>query len=380
MTTKAPTPIDRVIDQALADQRLVGMVVMVAQDGRPLYSRAAGLADREAVVPMREDAVFRLASITKPFVSAAVMRLVETGVLALDAPVTRWLPEFRPRLVDGSEPTITIARLLSHTAGLGYALQEAGGLYQRLGISDGLDLVDFDLAENLRRLAEAPLFYAPGTSWRYSLALDVLGAVVAAATGKTLAAALRALVSDPLGLVDTDFTVADPTRLVTPYADGQPAPVRMTDGMAVPLWEGHVTFTPSRIHHPEAYQSGGAGLAGTAGDVLRFLEAIRTGGTPILAADTVAAMLRDQIDPAVETRGPGWGFGYGWAVLRDPVTAGVPQSRGTIAWGGVYGHSWFVDPAKGLSVVALTNGAFEGMNGPFTQQLTAAVYEAIGAR
>lgn len=380
MTDKAPAPLDRVIDSALADRRLVGAVVMVAQDGRPLYSRAAGLADREAAVPMREDAVFRLASITKPIVSAAVMRLVETGVLALDAPVTRWLPDFRPRRPDGTPAVITIAQLLSHTAGLGYALQETGGLYQRLGISDGLDLVDFDLDENLRRLAEAPLFYAPGTSWRYSLALDVLGAVVAAATGKTLAAAVRELVTGPLGLADTDFVAVDPGRLVTPYADGQPAPVRMTDGMAVPIWEGHVTFAPSRIHHPEAYQSGGAGLAGTAGDVLRFLETIRTGGGPILASGTVATMLSDQIDPALETRGPGWGFGYGWAVLRDPVAAGVPQSAGTIAWGGVYGHSWFVDRAKGLSVVALTNGAFEGMIGPFTTQLTAAVYETIGAR
>jgi len=380
MTDKAPAPIDRVIDSALSDRRLVGAVVMVAHDGRPLYSRAAGLADREAAVPMREDAVFRLASITKPIVSAAIMRLVETGVLALDAPVTRWLPDFRPRLADGTRTVITIGQLLSHTAGLGYAFQEAGGLYQRLGISDGLDLVDFDLDENLRRLAEAPLFYAPGTSWRYSLALDLLGAVVAAATGKTLGAVVRELVTGPLGLADTDFVAADPARMVTPYADGQPAPVRMTDGMAVPLWGSHVIFAPSRIHHPEAYQSGGAGLAVTAGDVLRFLETIRTGGGPILAPETVATMLRDHVDPAVETRGPGWGFGYGWAVLRDPVAAGVPQSAGTIAWGGVYGHSWFVDPAKGLSVVALTNGAFEGMIGPFTQQLVSAVYETIDAR
>src|SRR3954464_2070962 len=106
--------IDAAIDRALVEKRLVGTVVLVARDGRLVYRRAAGLADREAGRPMREDAVFRFSSVTKPFVSVAVMKLVEDGKLRLDDPVTKWLPDFRPRLADGTEPVITLRQLLNH--------------------------------------------------------------------------------------------------------------------------------------------------------------------------------------------------------------------------------------------------------------------------
>ncbi|WP_392387851.1 serine hydrolase domain-containing protein [Burkholderia gladioli] len=204
--------LDAVFDQALRERRLVGAVAIVARHGEILYRRAQGLADREAGRPMREDTLFRLASVTKPIVALAVLRLVARGELALDAPVTRWLPEFRPRLADGSEPLVTIHHLLTHTSGLGYWLLEgAGSVYDRLGISDGIDLRDFDLDENLRRLASAPLSFAPGSGWQYSLALDVLGAVVERATGQPLAGAVDALVAQPLGMRDCGFVSAEPS-------------------------------------------------------------------------------------------------------------------------------------------------------------------------
>ena len=115
-------------------------------------------------------------------------------------------------------------------------------------------------------------------------------------------------------------------------------------------------------------------MVGTAHDVLRFLEAIRGGGAPILELATVARMTADQVGPQAETSGPGWGFGYGWAVLADPAAAATPQSKGTFRWGGVYGHSWFVDPARALTVVALTNTAIEGMAGAFVTEVRDAVY------
>jgi CubicO group peptidase (beta-lactamase class C family) len=96
-------------------------------------------------------------------------------------------------------------------------------------------------------------------------------------------------------------------------------------------------------------------MAGTAPDVLTFLEAIRKGGSPILKPETVRQMMADQVGPQAQTQGSGWGFGFGWAVLADPRLTGTPQAKGTIQWGGAYGHSWFVDPASGLTVVALTN-------------------------
>lgn len=367
--------LDVAIDAALTENRLVGAVVMVARDGEVHYRRAAGLLDREAGQPMQEDAIFRLSSVTKPLVAAATMRLVERGIIALDQPVTRWLPAFRPALGDNSRPEITLHQLLSHTSGLSYRfLEPEGSAYHRLAVSDGLDQPGLALDDNLRRLTQAPLSFAPGSGWRYSLGFDVLGKVLETATGKPLADIMREEVTGPLGMVDTGFAVTDRTRLAAAYANGDEIPDRMEGDVAVPLWEGVVRFSPDRILDPASYASGGAGMAGTAADILTFLEMIRTGGASILKPETVTEMTRDQVGPQAETQGPGWGFGYGWAVLVDPAAAATPQAKGTLQWGGVYGHNWFVDPANGLSIVILTNTAFEGMIGQFVTDVRDAVY------
>ena len=365
--------LDAAIESALAERRIVGGVVLVARNGELAYRRAAGLADRESARPMREDAIFRLASVTKPLVSAALMSLVEAHRLDLADPVTRWLPDFRPALADGSRPAITLHQLLTHTSGLGYRFSEPeGSAYHALDISDGLDQPGLSLEENLRRLVDAPLAFAPGTAWRYSLGLDVIGAVLERAEGRPLPQVVREHVTGPLGLVDTDFAVVDQSRLVTPYAAARPEPQPMSDGMAVPLWEGAVRFAPSRILDPTSYPSGGTGMAGTAGDILRFLEALRGGGSPILTGSSVAVMMAPQAGHVAQ--GPGWEFGYGGSVLVDPALAATPQSKGTMVWGGVYGHSWFVDPAEKLTVVILTNTAYEGMIGQLTTDIRDAVY------
>lgn len=374
----SPARIDAAIDKALADRRIVGAVVLVAQGGDIVHRRAAGHLDREAGAAMREDAIFRLASITKPIVAAATLRLVEEGRLDLDAPVTAWLPDFRPALPDGTVPEIRLRHLLTHTSGLSYGfLEPAGSAYHRLKVSDGLDQPGLSLHDNLSRLAAAPLAFAPGTGWRYSLGLDVLGGVLERVEGRGLADIVRDRVTAPLGLVETGFAVRDAGRLAKPYADGTPEPVAMTDGMRVPFFDTVATFAPSRILDAASYPSGGAGMAGTAGDVLTFLEAIRTGGAPILRAETVERMASDQVGAEAETQGPGWGFGHGWAVLVDPAPTGTPQAAGTLQWGGAYGHSWFVDRANALTVVALTNTAFEGMSGAFPAEIRDAVYGRV---
>ena len=333
---KLPGRLDAVVERALAENRIVGAVVLVAEKGALSYRRAAGFADREEGRAMREGDVFRLASVTKPFVAATAMRLVEQGIIALDDPVTRFLPEFRPRLGSEEAPPLTIHRLLTHTSGLGYAFQEdAGGPYHRLGVSDGLDRPGLGMAENLRRLAAAPLNFAPGAAWRYSLAMDVLGAVLAEAGGQTLPDLMQRLILEPLGLRHSGFAVRDGVRLVAPYQDGSPEPIRMVDGALVPFRDYLIRFAPSRALDPASYPSGGGGMVGTAHDVLRFLEAIRGGGAAILERATVARMTADQVGPQAETPGPGWGFGYGWAVLVDPAAAATPQSKGTFQWGGV---------------------------------------------
>ena len=367
--------LDKVVDAAIAEKRLVGTVVLVARDGKVVYHRAAGLADREAGRPMRENAVFRYSSVTKPFVSAAVMKLVEDGKLNLDDPVTKWLPDFRPKLADGTAPVITLRQLLNHTSGLTYGLAEKPSHpYHQLGVSDGIDESGITLDENIRRLGQAPLASPPGSAWRYSLAIDVLGSVLEKATGKPLPQVVAETVTGPLGLKDTGFVARDPARLTAAYYNAQPAPKRMTDNLDVPIGPTAIRFAPSRAADKTAFPSGGAGMVGTASDVLTLLETLREGGAPILKPATVAAMMKDQVGVQAATQGPGWGFGYGWAVLDDPAVAKTPQGAGTIAWGGVYGHNWFVDSKSRLTVVIMTNTAFEGMNGAFTTQVRDAVY------
>lgn len=137
---------------------------------------------------------------------------------------------------------------------------------------------------------------------------------------------------------------------------------------------GEVLFSPARALNAGAYPSGGAGMVGDADDVLKLVEALRSGGQGILQPDTVALLRSPHVGAQAQTQGPGWGFGFGGALLVDAEAAQTPQHAGTLTWGGVYGHSWFFDPQAQLSVVILTNTAFEGMCGRYPQQIRDAVY------
>ena len=378
LTGEARSRIDGAIDRAITEKRIVGAVVLVSHDGKLVYQRAAGLADRESKRPMQINSVFRLSSVSKPIVSAAALALVDQGKLSLDDPVTKWLPDFRPKLASGAAPTITVRQLLTHTSGLGYKFAEKPGTaYYQAGVSDGFDELRIGLDENVRRLATVPLFNSPGEAFRYGLSIDVLGAVLEKASGKALPQAVSELVTQPLGLRDTAFWAKDPARLAVPYHDSKPEPARMDDPYSMSFGEGgRMTYSPARALDAKAYPSGGAGMVGTAPDVMRLLETIRAGGKPILKAETAASMMRNQIG-SLTGLGPGVGFGFGGAVVVDPASAKTPQSPGTWQWGGVYGHSWFVDPERKLTVVALTNTALEGMWGKFTTDVRDAVYESV---
>jgi CubicO group peptidase (beta-lactamase class C family) len=369
--------VDAAVDAALADKRVVGTVVLIAEDGKPVYSRAAGLADRERGIAMQPDTIFRLASVTKPIVTIAAMRLVEQGRIGLEDPITKWLPDFRPRLANGGDTVIRIQHLLTHTAGMSYGFADEDGPYVQAGVCDGIDQPGLSLAENLGRIAGVPLLFAPGEGWQYSVAIDVLGGIIEAETGTRLGTAVEELVTGPLCLADTAFAVRDRNRLAAAYMNGSPEPTLMGDEARVSALTGSVSFAPNRIFDPASYHSGGAGMVGTAGDILTVLETIRQGGAPLLAPDTIAIMTRDQAGGHVQPLRPGFGFGYGWSVVTDPAAASLPFSVGTLQWGGVYGHSWFVDPTKKLTVVALTNTALEGMWGKFTIDLRDAIYAAL---
>jgi CubicO group peptidase (beta-lactamase class C family) len=201
--------LDAVIDQAIGEERIVGTVVLVAEDGRIVYRRAAGFADQEDGVPVREETVFRFASLTKPIVSVAALALIEQGKLRLDTPVSELIPWFRPKLADGREPVITVRHLMTHTSGLSYGFMELPDSdFHRAGVSDGLDQPGLAVEENLRRIVSVPLNQEPGRRWIYSVATDVLGEVIARSASQPLPDLVEGLVTDPLGLRDTSFSVA----------------------------------------------------------------------------------------------------------------------------------------------------------------------------
>ena len=311
--------LDGVIEAALGS-RIVGCVVLVRRGGREVYARAAGLADREAGRAMALDAVFRLASVTKPIVAACVLRMVDLGLLRLDDPVTRVLPDFRPHSPDGSEGAILIRHLLSHTSGLTYG---GGGDYPR-GVSGPLIPLD----EVMRQVAAEHLVFAPGAGWEYGMSIDVLGAVLAAVNGSDVAGAVARYVTGPLGMVDTLFGVSDAARLAVPYADGRP-PRRMGEPEEIVGADAVVSeFSPGRIFETGAPQSGGAGMAGTAADVMRLLEALR--------GDFLSAPLRDaafanQIGEL--PRDGGKRFGFLGAIT---VAEGEAMPVGAVDWGGAF--------------------------------------------
>jgi CubicO group peptidase (beta-lactamase class C family) len=222
-----------------------------------------------------------------------------------------------------------------------------------------------------------PLFYEPGTKWGYSVATDVLGALLARAHQRALPDVVRSTVTGPLDMRDTDFEVRDRDRLAVPYTGGEVSPERMSEHQRVPFFGSMLSFTPSRIFDPASYPSGGSGMAGTAPDFLSFLMCWRAGNDAVLSDDTRRTMSHNQIgDIPVDIVGPGWGFGLASAVLKDPAAAGTPQSVGTSRWGGVYGNNWFVDPERDLIVVILTNTAISGMRGAFPDAIRDAVYAA----
>ena len=293
---------------------------------------------------MREDTPFRLASVTKPFTAAAALRLMAKGRLQPTQAVTEWLPWFTPRMADGSSPRITVGDLLGHRAALDYGFQQPNnGSYTQADVSDGLDESAWSLDENLRRLANVRLDRPPSQSWRYSLATDVLGAVVQRVAGISLEDAIRMLVLEPLGIDGAGFHT-DRDDLAVPYAPDKAQPRRMTGPTEVVLSPGVVRFDPSRIHRKEAFASGGGGMYGSAPQVLGLLEALRSG--TFLPEELRRNALAPHSGADAMAQGPGWGFSWLGAVLVDPALAQTELGVGTQSWGGVYGHVWFIDPSQ----------------------------------
>ena len=374
-----------------------GIAVLILQEGRPVYSRVAGTREVGGNAPIGETDMFRFASMTKAVTSVAAMIMVEEGRLGLDEPVSRYLPEFsnlRVRGSDGNEAPATrpptVRELMTHTAGLSYNFinrPSLVGAYREAQVTDGLDQPEVTTAEAMRRLASAPLGYQPGTSWEYSLATDVLGAVIERVTGNSLGAFVTERIAKPLRIESWVFNAPEATRsrFVPVTRPAQPTgtlgtgyvAVTATEGVPFPATRGTATLDPNRAFSPVAYHSGGAGMSGTLGDYARFAQMLlnegELEGARVLRAETVRQMTANATGSMPTLRGPGWGFSLGLGVVTDPAAAKTGLPVGSYGWGGIYGTQFWVDPTNRVVGVVMTQTAVIG-SGPIANAVREAFY------
>jgi CubicO group peptidase (beta-lactamase class C family) len=390
-------------DNYLAPGRLPGFTLLVHRAGRTAHLSCQGHADVAAGVPLGPDTIVRIYSMSKPVASVALMTLFEEGRFQLDDPVSRFLPEWGDLRVwaDGDprryttvfpEREMQIRDLFLHTAGLTYGWMgrhPVDALYRRRGVS----APDADLAEFCDRLAELPLLFSPGTQWSYSVATDVLGRLVEVISGQPFDAFLQDRIFGPLGMVDTGFWVPDDRahRLATNYAVPSLSPFGLPPGATgddpVAIDGGDTSTFRSR----PTFLSGGGGLVSTVTDYLRFCRMLLDGGVldgaRILGPRTVELMSANHLPTGgdlvsmgqpvfSETSYEGIGFGLGFSVLLDPVTAGVLGSAGEYAWGGAASTLFWIDPAEDLIVIGLTQ-LMPSSAYPLRRELRSLVYSAL---
>ncbi|MBY0335199.1 MAG: beta-lactamase family protein [Acetobacteraceae bacterium] len=374
--------LDAAMRQLVEGRSTPGVVALILRDGRPVYARAVGTREAAGGTPISADDMFRLASMTKIVTSVAALQLVEQGRLRLDDPISRHLPEFANLQVkrpDGSvvpaERPPLLREALAHMAGFSYNFMNRHVLpeYQQARVVDGLSNPEVTTAEAMRRLASAPLLFQPGSSWEYSLATDVVGAIVERVTGRQLGEVIEDRIARPLGI--RSFTFRAPANMAerfvpvtrpagTTAALGQGVePVRGEEAVLFPATGGRALLNPNRVFEG-GYHSGGAGMSGQIGDYATFLQALANGGelggARILRRET-ARLINEPVSGNHATlRGPGWVHSLGAGVLMDPVNARSRLPVGTWGWGGIYGTQFWVDPQSHVVGVVMTQTSIIG--------------------
>lgn len=381
--------LQRLIDGYVADGKIAGAVVALSYGGTPPAFLASGRIALDAPVPFDADSLCRIYSMTKPVTGAAAMALVEDGKLALDQPVADVIPEWRTQrvaidLAGGlesrpAEATMTMRHLLTHTSGLGYWTPLSGpdalsAAYRHRGITPGnygarLDRPGYgpqakSLDEMVRRAADLPLAHHPGTAWRYSIGLDVMGLVIERVTGQGFEAFLRERLLDPLEMDSTGFHVKpqDAARLTTNY-NVTPSGLQPTDPAASSAWLV-----------PPTLPAGGAGLISTARDFFRFGAMLlgdgAIGAIRVLIPET-ARLARSNLLPAGVLAPNGGGFGAGARVVLPGADRkfGPPGSFG---WGGAAGTLWAIDPHRQGNMVFMSQHMPPEAY-PIREEITAAI-------
>jgi len=340
---------------------LPGAVVAIARDGKLAYVNAIGYQDRARTVPMRPDAIFWIASMTKPVTSVAAMMLVEEGKLDLDAPVSRYLPDLKDMQVATEETdpltgtartvlapqkhAMTVRDLLRHTSGLIYPPQFISTSIHRLYGEKVVFTRNTTLADFVASLGKVPLAHQPGEVWEYSWGVDVLARVVEVASGQPFDQFLQGRIFGPLHMIDTGFYVPESklSRLVDPPPGGRDA-----------LWD---------VTKPPRLFSGGGGLVSTAADYLRFCQMLLSGGeldgVRILTPDTLQLMTTNSLPAdirfAMDWIGPraGASWGLGFEVRTNPGFSSVPGAVGSFTWSGLWGTYFWIDPGEKLIAVQM---------------------------
>ena len=395
--------VERFIDDAyIATGKLPGALVQVWRRGELALNAVLGLADRERQVPLAEDSIFRIYSMTKPVTSVAFMMLVEECKVALDDPVSKYIPEWEHLGVHAggfmeSFQTRPAARpmrmvdLLRHTSGLTYGFHQntnVDAAYRRLKLGDVATGGTLD--EMIEKLAGVPLEFSPGEAWNYSVSTDVLGYLVGKISGIPFETFLKARIFDPLGMVDTAFHVPEEkaSRFCACYAVGAMGPRVVPD--RAPVLQDDPRTSP--YLKPPSFISGGGGLVSTAADYLRFSRMLLQGGeldgVRLLGPKTLALMTANHLPGGAdmsslspssmfsEAAYDGVGFGLGFATTIAPPATLIPGSAGDFFWGGAAGTFFWVDPQEDLIGLFLTQ-VLPSSAYPVRRQLRTLVYSAI---
>jgi len=353
--------INKVFEEYVDEGKAAGFVTMVARRGKVAHFECFGMMDIAANKPMRPDAIFRIYSMSKPITSVAVMMLYEEGHFQLNDPVSKFIPEFKDvkvfvkKTAAGVEVTepkrqITIRDLLRHTSGLAYGLGKetvVDELYQE----EKLLKWDETLEEKVGRLVKLPLADEPGSRWRYSISVDVLGYLVEVISGKRFDVFLEERIFGPLGMKDMGFYV--PAEKMGRFAALYE---RDEEGELGPVDEEYW----GRFAKLPAFLSGGGGLVGTTADYMRFCQMLLNGGeldgVRVLGRKTVELMTVNHLAGKLLSSGPGdgSGFGLGFGVVMDVAKSGSVGSAGEYSWGGAASTGFWVDPEEELIGIVMT--------------------------
>ena len=360
LSTERISRIDKAMETHVAQQKIAGGVTLLARHGKIAHLGVYGMMDVEAEKPMMPDTIFRIASMTKPVTSVAVMMLYEEGHFRLNEPVSNFIPAFKEMRVmppesaaDSAPPVpatqqITIWNLLTHTAGLTYHWNERlGQQYTDTGITHGIVQDESTLAEKMKVLATIPLLHQPGAEVEYGMSIDVLGYLVEVVSGMSLDAFFFERIFKPLGMEDTHFFIPETKRqrIATVYERTKDGPI--TRKSQEPTVEGSLIYSTDYPYNgPRTYFSGGGGLVSTASDYARFAQMMLNGGkfngVRLLSRKTVELMTTDQL----AKMDVDYGFGLGFGVVRDESDLREIGSVGRYGWGGFFFTNFFIDPQE----------------------------------